>query len=305
MAITKRATETYGDVTGFTNEFIETEIANSRNSALNAQIFCTVDTTLQGNDGDIISIGRIAATGAAEDVAEGAGNTGKVSVGVSEIDYEVKTAQAWFQYTDERLRRTPKEVAAGISHLGVALYNKFNDEFYAELAKTTNTLSVTAFDFDAIVDAQSQISLDTYSADGMDEGAASDTQSSVASQTNILVGKDLLKALRKSAKDELKYVEGFLRTGYVGTIGGTNLYYSKLMDGTAYKSTAFLFTKRAVTDFVKAGVETEISQKGSRSSDDANKRINNIFARQSYVVALTDSTKAVKITVGAASGTGK
>ncbi|RGJ47420.1 hypothetical protein DXD59_00550 [Olsenella sp. TM06-36] len=298
MAVTPRATETYGDVTGFTNEFIETEIANGRNSALNAQIFCTVDNTLQANAGDIVSIGRIAATGAAEDVAEGKGNTGKISVGVSEVDYEVKTVQAWFQYTDERLRRTPTEVAAGISHLGVALYNKFNDEFYAELAKTTNTLSATAFDFDAIVDAQSQISLDTYTTDGMDEGAVSDVQGAVGAQTNVLIGKDLLKALRKSAKDELKYVEGFIRAGYVGTIGGTNLYYTKIMDGTAYKNTAFMFTKGAVTDFVKAAVEIEASQKGTRSSDDANKRINNIFARQSYIVALTDTTKAVKVTVG-------
>lgn len=301
MPITKRVTETFGSVSGFTNEFIETEIADARDSALNTQIFCTVDTSLQGAPGDIVSIGRIKATGEAEDVAEGAGNTKSVSVGVDEVDYEVKTAQVHFQYTDERLRRTPNEVAAGIGHLGIALYNKFNNEFYAELAKSTNALNVKAatLSFDDIVDAQAQISLDTYTTKGQDEGAAGDVQSSVANQTNILIGKELLKSLRKSSKDELKYVESFVRQGYVGTIAGTNIYYSKVMDGTAYANKAFLFTKSAVTDFIKSAVETEVSQKGSRSSDDANKRMNNIYARQTYLVALTDSTKAVVITTGA------
>lgn len=294
-----RTKETYGNVTGFTQEFIETEVANTRNSALNAQQFVTIDTTLEGNTGDKISIGVITASGVAEDVAEGEGNTAQVSVGVTEKEYEVKTAQAWFQYTDERLRRTPPEVAAGISHLGVTLYNKFNDEFYAELAKTTNTLKATALDFDAVVDAQALISLDTTTTIGSDEGAASDVEQAVAAQTNILVGKDLLKAMRKSCKDELKYVEAYVRKGYVGTISGTNVYYSKIMDTTPYKTSLFLFTKAAVTDFVKAAVEIEASQKGSRSAEDANKRINNIFARQSYVVALTDETKAVKLTIGA------
>ena len=264
-----RTTESYGNVTGFTNEFIETEVANTRNSALDMQQFVTVNTTLEANTGDKISIGLITASGEAEDVAEGKGNTKQVAVGVSEKEYEVKTAQAWFQYTDERLRRTPNEVAAGISHLGITLPNKFNTETYAEWAKSKNTITATVLDFDTIVDAQSQISLDTVTTIGQDEGAASTVEQSVANQTTLFIGKDLLKALRKNCKDELKYVEAYNRTGYV------------------------------VTDFIKADVEIETSQKGSRSADDANKRINNIFARQTYVVALTDETKAVVGTIGA------
>ena len=293
-----RTTETYGNVTGFTNEFIETEVANTRNSALDMQQFVTVNTTLEANTGDKISIGLITASGEAEDVAEGNGNTKQVAVGVSEKEYEVKTAQAWFQYTDERLRRTPNEVAAGISHLGITLPNKFNTETYAEWAKSKNTITATVLDFDTIVDAQSQISLDTVTTIGQDEGAASTVEQSVANQTTLFIGKDLLKALRKNCKDELKYVEAYNRTGYVGTIAGTNIYYMKPMD-TTYKGKFFLFTKKAVTDFIKADVEIETSQKGSRSADDANKRINNIFARQTYVVALTDETKAVVGTIGA------
>lgn len=292
------ATETYGDVTGFTNYALSTEIADTRNSALDAQIYTTVDTTLQGETGDIVKVGRITPAGEAEDVAEGAGNTKRISVGVDSYEYEIKTAQDWFQYTDERLRRTPNEVAAGISHLGIALTNKMNAEVFAELAKATQTQTSTVLNFDALVDAQNLIDLDTFTRIGQEEGGLSESEQATANQTMLLVGKAQRAAIRKACKDELQYVEAFVRTGYVGTVAGTNIYYNKLMDGTDYASKAFLFTRGAVTTFIKAGVEVEQSTKGSRSAEDANKRMNNVFARQSYIVALTDATKVVAITIG-------
>lgn len=293
------ATETYGDVTGFTNYALSTEIADTRNSALNAQIYTTVDTSLQGETGDIVKVGRITPTGEAEDVAEGSGNTKKISVGVDSFEYEIKTAQDWFQYTDERLRRTPNEVAAGISQLGVALTNKMNVEVFAELNKATQTQTATALNFDAIVDAQNEIDLDTFTRIGQEEGALAASEQATATQTMLLVGKAQRAAIRKACKDELQYVEAYVRTGYVGTVAGTNIYYNKLMDGTDYAKKAFLFTRSAVTTFIKSGVEVEQSTKNNRSADDANKRINNVFARQSYIVALTDATKIVAITIGA------
>lgn len=289
-------TESYGDVEGFTNAYIANEVQDARNSALDHQIFTTVDTTLAANVGDIYHIDRIILAGAAQDVAEGYGNTSDISTDTDQIDYEVKTAQARFVYTDERMRRTPNEVAAGIGHLGTTIYNKINSEIVAQLAEGTQTLSVNALNFDAVVDAQNLLDLDTFAELGDDEGNNGGETKAV--QTMMLVGKDLRAAIRKACKDELQYVEAYVRTGYVGTLAGTNVYYSKLMDADDYAGTAFLFTQKAVTTFIKENVDIEQIGKGNRSAEEANLRMNAAFARQVYVVALTDDTKVAVITVG-------
>lgn len=288
-------TESYGSVEGFTHAYIVNEIADTRNSALDHQIFTTVNNDLKAAEGDIYHVDRVVASGAAEDVAEGAGNQNKIATTTAQVDYTVKTAQSWFQYTDERLRRTPESVTAGISHLGISIFNKINEEVIEQLGETELVLdpAPTTLNFDAVVDAQNLLDLDVSESD---EGANSDAI--LPPQTMLLVGKKLRAAIRKACKDELQYVEAYVRTGYVGTLAGTNVYYSKLMDDTELMNTAFLFTSKAVTTFIKADVEVEESVKGNRSAEDANTRMNNVFARQVYVVALTDGTKAAKITIG-------
>lgn len=291
------ATDSFGGVEGFSSQFIETQVKDTRNSALNYQNFVTVDTTLEANPGDTYHVDRIVPAGAAEIVAEGAGNKNKITTTTEQTEYTVATAQAWFQYTDERLRRTPESVAAGISKLGIELTNKMNLDIVGELAKSTTNQTSKALDFDAIVDAQNLLDLDTFTKIGVEEGQ--DSEQIVADGTILLVGKVLRAAIRKACKDELKYVESFVRQGYIGTIAGTNVFYSKLMDDTAYNSKAFLFNKQAVTVFMKSSPEIESYQKGNRAAADANTRTNNVFARQTYVTALTDATKAAAITIGA------
>jgi hypothetical protein len=291
------ATDSFGGVEGFSSQFIETQVKDTRNSALNYQNFVTVDTTLEANPGDTYHVDRIVPAGAAEIVAEGAGNKNKITTTTEQAEYTVATAQAWFQYTDERLRRTPESVAAGISKLGIELTNKMNLDIVGELAKSTTKQTSKVLDFDAIVDAQNLLDLDTFTKIGVEEGQNS--EQIVADGTILLVGKVLRAAIRKACKDELKYVESFVRQGYIGTIAGTNVFYSKLMDDTAYNSKAFLFNKQAVTVFMKSSPEIESYQKGNRAAADANTRTNNVFARQTYVTALTDATKAAVITIGA------
>ena len=92
--------------------------------------------------------------------------------------------------------------------------------------------------------------------------------------------------IRKALKDELKYVEAFARTGYVGTVAGVNLYTKK----DAVSGTIIVATREAVTIFNKKGVEIEQER-------DADHRKNSIWSRKYYLAALTDETKAVKITV--------
>ena len=100
--------------------------------------------------------------------------------------------------------------------------------------------------------------------------------------------KDMAK-VRKALADELKYVEAFARTGYVGTVAGVNLYTKK----DAVENTICGGTREAVTLFNKTG--TEVEQKR-----DPNTRLNEIFSRKYYLAAMTDQTKAFKITLGVA-----
>ena len=96
---------------------------------------------------------------------------------------------------------------------------------------------------------------------------------------------DLAK-IRKALKETLQYVTAFATSGYVGTVAGVNIYTKK--DATPGK--IILGTKEAVTLFVKTGTEIEQDR-------DPNKRQNDIFSRKYYIAALTDESKAVKITV--------
>ena len=92
--------------------------------------------------------------------------------------------------------------------------------------------------------------------------------------------------VRKALKDDLKYVEAFAKNGYVGHVAGVALYTKK----DAVAGTIVIGTKDAVTIFNKKGVEVEQER-------DANTRENSIFTRKYYLAALTDETKAVKITI--------
>ena len=95
-------------------------------------------------------------------------------------------------------------------------------------------------------------------------------------------------AIRKALKDDLKYVEAFVRGGYIGTVAGVNLYTKE----DAVEGTICGGTKQAVTFFNKRGTEVEQER-------DANVRLNEIYARKYYLAALTDDTQAFKIVKGA------
>ena len=91
--------------------------------------------------------------------------------------------------------------------------------------------------------------------------------------------------IRKGLKDDLKYVEAYARSGYVGTVAGVNLYSkADATEGEIYGG-----TREAVTLFNKRGVEVEQKR-------EPNTRLNEIFSRKYYLAALTDATKCFKIT---------
>ena len=141
--------------------FLSNEIEDTYVTHLDLNGFCTVDDGLQGVAGDIRTINRYTGSGAAVDVAEGAGNSTSdiISVGLEQVQYQIKCAQAWYQYSDEAFMRDPTSVNVGIGQLGIAMFNKVNADIFDEMKKGTLYVKSAKPDFDAFVDAVAQMTV--------------------------------------------------------------------------------------------------------------------------------------------------
>ena len=256
--------------TVYENFYLSNEIEDQYNSHLDLQQFCTVDNTLTGTAGMKRKIHKYKATNGTEKLAKGKGNTKSIKVSFEEDEYTILLAQNRFQYYDEEAMTDPMVVTTGTRHAGTDLFNTVNADIFAEFNKATLSVSATALDFGAFVDAVAKLNLENL------EGV---------SIFGFVCAADMAK-IRKTLKDDLKYVESFARTGYVGTVGGVNLYTKK----DAVAGTVIIGTKEAVTLFNKKGTEVEQER-------DSNIRQTSVYSRKYYLAALTDETKAVKITV--------
>lgn len=256
--------------TVYENFYLSNEIEDQYNSHLDLQQFCTIDNTLTGVAGMKRKINVYRATNGTEKLGAGEGNTKSITVSFSPEEYEILLAQNRFDYLDEEAMADPNVVPTGTKHMGTDLFNTVNADIFAEFQKATLTVEATAPDFAAFVDAQAKLNLENL------EGVT---------VFGWVCPADMAK-VRKALKEDLKYVEAFAKTGYVGTVGGVNLYTKQ----DAPAGTIIIATKDAVTLFNKKGTEVEQER-------DGNIRKNSIFSRKYYFAALTDETKAVKITI--------
>lgn len=247
-------------------------LANKVSDILTTQVdlntYMTVDTELAENAGMKKVINTYTATGNVQNLAMGEGNTADIEVSFTPTEYTVGTTQGRFKYYDEQEMTDPMVVDAGLDGIAKTMVNDFTTKAIAEYEKATLTLTGTAWTFDTVVDAIAKMNLE-------DETGLF-LLISPADQANF----------RKALKDDLKYVEGFVRTGYIGSVCGVPVIVSKAVA----KGKGYLATKDAITLFIKK--DTEIEQER-----DANTRENRVFVRKVALVALTDATKLVKITV--------
>jgi hypothetical protein len=256
----------------YENFFLSNEVEDQFNSHLDLQQFCTIDNSLVGTAGMKRVINTYRATDGTEKLVMGAGNTKSIEVNLTDAEYEIALAQNRFKYYDEQAMKDPMLVPVGMKHAGTDLFNTMNADIFAEFNKTGVEVPATALDFGAFVDATAALNIENL------EGVTIFA---------FVCPKDVAK-LRKALKEDLKYVESFARTGYIGTVAGVNVYTKQ----NATEGEVIVATKEAVTIFNKKGVEIEQER-------DANTRDNSIFSRKYYIVALTDESKAVKIKLGA------
>lgn len=255
----------------YDNFYLSNEVEDQYNSHLDLQQFCTVDNSLVGTAGMIRKINVYKATDGTEKLAMGEGNTKSIEVSYTPEEYKILLAQNRFKYYDEQEMTDPMLVPVGVRHMGTDMFNTVNADIFAEFNKATLAVSAKAYDFGAFADAVAKLNLEKI------EGV---------SIFGFVNAADMA-ALRKALKDDLKYVESFARTGYVGTVAGVNLYTKK----DAVTGTIIVGTREAVTLFNKKGTEIEQER-------DADTRENSIWSRKYYLAALTDATKVVKISVG-------
>jgi len=259
----------------YDNFFLSNEVEDQFNSHLDLVQFCNIDNTLDGVAGMTRKINVYKATDATEKLGMGEGNTKSIEVSYTPEEYVILLAQNTFKYYDEQAMTDPILVPTGVKHMGTDMFNTVNADIFAEFNKATLSVSDTAYSFGVFADAVAKLNLENL------EGV---------SIFGFVCAEDMAK-IRKALKDDLKYVEAFARTGYVGTVAGINLYTKK----DAVAGTCIIGTKDAVTLFNKKGIEIE---QPPRSSEDADVRLNTIISRKYYLAALTDATKAVKITIG-------
>lgn len=269
--------------TPYSNFFLSNEVEDQFNSHLDLQNFCKIDRGLVGNPGMVRKINVYSATNGTQKLAVGVGNSQSIEVSYAQKDYTILLAQNRFKYYDEDAMTDPMIVPVGMRHAGTDMFNTVNADIFAEFNKATLVVVTAALDFAAFADAESM-----YGSERLEN-----------ENFFAFVSPADVAAIRKALKDDLKYVESFSRTGYVGTVAGMNIYTK----ADAVSGTICTGTREAVTLFVKKGVDVEQSVGNNRSADDANVRLNTIFTRKYYLAALTNETKAVKIVKGSAAVT--
>lgn len=243
-------------------------IANKINDILTTKVdlnnYMTLNESLTQAPGMKLTVHTYKPSGNVEDVEQGAGNTEDITVSFDSAEYEVKTTQGRFQYFDEEAMKDPMVVETGLQGLAQTMVNDWVKKAIAEFEK--GTLSIAGdVTFDNVVDAIAK--LKTEDEQGL----------------FLLISVADKAKVRKALKEDLKYSEDYVRTGYIGTVAGVPVIVSNAVEATK----AYLATKDAVTAFIKK--DTEVEQER-----DANKRNNIVYIRKVAVIALTDATKVVK-----------
>lgn len=260
----------------FDNAVLANEIEDQFNSHLDLLRFVTVDKSLVGVAGDIKKIRRYRATNGTEQLEMGKGNSKNIEVRYADEQYRILLLQNRFPYYDEEQMRDPTVVPVGINHMSTDMFNDSQKRVMNEFCKAALYINTANYDFAAFVDAVAKLEL------------PEDEESRKGIEVFGFVNASQTAELRKQLKDDLKYVEAFVRTGYIGTVAGVNLYTKK----NAPTNYIVIGTRKAITYFIKKGTEVEQER-------ESNIRLNKIYSRKYFLPALTDETQVVRIVKGA------
>lgn len=255
--------------TVYDNFVLENKFDEILTTKVDLSNYMTVDRSLAENAGMIKKVHKYTCTGNVEDLDMGEGNTGDIESSFTETPYEVTVTQGRAKYYDEEAMRDPVTVDNLLRGCADIMTNDFTAKAIAEFGKGTQvvdcdwTTTTANYFFDAVVDALAYFG---ENEDGI----------------TLLINPAEKAYVRKQLGDALQYSEGFVRTGYIGSVAGVPVVVSNAVaEGEAY-----LATPEAVTLFIKA--DTSVEQERI-----ADTRQNIIYIRKVALVALTNDTKVV------------
>nr|DAH26052.1 MAG TPA: major capsid protein [Bacteriophage sp.] len=255
-----------------------------------------VDTTLEGREGDTVTIPKYAYIGDAEDVAEGVA-LGTVSLTATTTKVTVKKAGKATEISDEAILSAHGDtVGESVNQLAMAVASKIDDDCVKALNTATLKYdgSAGAISYEGIVKAIDLLE---------DE---SDTPVSKV----IFVHPKQVTQLRLDAdfRDLNKYPMPVIMTGAIGSIAGAQVIVSKRVttdgDGNyvnpivvvdtadpneATTADKFATSSPALTIYLKRAVNVETDR-------DILKSTNVIKTDEHYVVVLTNDSKVVLAT---------
>ena len=252
----------------YENFILENKMTDIVNTALDVNALFTVDNSLEGEAGLKKVINKYTYTGTVEKLAKGAKNTAKGAVNFVPSEYTIERYQQTFEYNDMDVMQDPYMLDVATKGAADVMANHIRAQYFAELAKISKAHTVSAFSYDAFVDALAEIGRE------------------VESDTFIVMGIDGRAAIRKDADYKASRQGEILYTGQFGTIAGVPCLFSKLVPA----GTAYVTAKDAVKLFVK--------KSGSVEQDrDIETKDNTVVYDRHGVMALVDETKSIKVTI--------
>ena len=137
------------------NEVIEAKITEVLNSAIDMRNLFTVDSSLATAAGLTKKVYKYTYTGTVEKLAKGAKNSVKGAVALTSTPYTVERYQQTYEYNDMDYMADPNIINVLADGAGKAMVNEINAEFFAELAKISNSFDGTSHNsvYEAVVDA--------------------------------------------------------------------------------------------------------------------------------------------------------
>ena len=254
----------------YENFVLENKMTDLVNTALDVNALFTTDTSLESAAGLKKIVNKYTYSGAVEKLAKGAKNTTKGSVAFVPTEYTVERYQQTFEYNDMDVMQDPYILDVMTTGAAETMANHIRTQYFAELAKISNTSTYTALSYDTIVDALQTIGRE------------------VENDQFIIMGLDGKADIRKDADFKASRQGEILYTGQFGDICGVPCLFSKLIPA----GTVYVTAKDQVKFFVKKAGTVEQDR-------DIETKNNTVVYCRHGLMALVDDTKSVKLTKGA------
>lgn len=254
----------------FENFILENKMTDLVNTNLNVNALFTIDESLASAAGLKVVVNKYTYSGKVEKLAKGAKNSTKGTVTMIPTEYTVERYQQTYSYNDMDVMQDPYIVDVYSNGASTLMSNEIKEEYFAELAKISNTHEYTTFNYDAVVDALAEIGRE------------------VEDDLFLVMGLDAKKAIRKDPDFKASRQGEILYTGQFGNISGVPCVCSKLVPANTVYITA------------KDQVKFRVKKAGSVEQDrDIETKENTVVYERHGLMSLVDETKSIKMTKAA------